>query len=368
MKKRILVFHPTIAPYRIDFFNDLYGAFDMRVCLLYRNLKSQSFDYEKIMDQLCFVPAYLKNILKIGKRSIYGGYWRQLRDFQPDIVVVGEFDLGTLAVLAYKYLFFKHFKIVSICDDSYNMVAEGNDFSFLHRLARKLVTPMLDDLVLVEPKVVKWYQDYYNKGFWFPIIKKDETARLMYERLTPRSIEVARKWNVNDKNVFLFVGRLINLKNVKTIIEAFSKINQKDNVLVIIGDGPEKSALQKQANALRSNIIFLGRLEGDELNLWYNIANCFILASYQEAFGAVTNEALLAGCWCLISNKAGSSCLIEEGVNGNTFDPMDVDDLARKMELSISHTNDVAWDIRNSRMLITYQERMHELIEHLENL
>lgn len=366
--KKLLIFHPTIAPYRVDFFNDLYGAFDTRVCLLYRNLKSQTFDYEKIMNQLCFVPTYLKKIRKIGKKTIYGGYWRQLRDFQPDIVVVGEFDLGTLAVLAFKYLFFKHFKIVSICDDSYNMVAEGNDFSFLHKLARKLVTPMLDDLVLVEPKVVEWYKVHYDKGFWFPIIKKDETARLMYERLMPQSIEAARKWSVNDKNVFLFVGRLINLKNVRTIIDAFSKLNQKDNVLVIIGDGSERSALQKQADALHANIIFLGRLEGDELNLWYNIADSFILASYQEPFGAVTNEALLAGCWCLISNKAGSSCLIEEGVNGNTFDPMDVDDLARKMELSLSHANGATLDKRNSRMLITYQKRMQELIEHLENL
>ena len=50
MKKRLLIFHPTIAPYRIDFFNDLYRAFDTRVCLQYWNLRDQTFDYEKIYE------------------------------------------------------------------------------------------------------------------------------------------------------------------------------------------------------------------------------------------------------------------------------------------------------------------------------
>ena len=45
---KLLVFHPTIAPYRIDFFNDLYAAFDTHVCLKYWNLRDQTLDYEKI--------------------------------------------------------------------------------------------------------------------------------------------------------------------------------------------------------------------------------------------------------------------------------------------------------------------------------
>ena len=32
---KLLIFHPTIAPYRIDFFNDLSRSFDSRICLKY---------------------------------------------------------------------------------------------------------------------------------------------------------------------------------------------------------------------------------------------------------------------------------------------------------------------------------------------
>lgn len=62
---------------------------------------------------------------------------------------------------------------------------------------------------------------------------------------------------------------------------------------------------------------------GHELYAWYNIAQLFVLASWQEAFGAVTNEALQGGCRCLISELAGSQCLIKEGINGCTFNPHD---------------------------------------------
>ena len=48
MKKKLLIFHPVIAPYRIDFFNEFSKHFDAEICLYWRNLKNQKFDYQKI--------------------------------------------------------------------------------------------------------------------------------------------------------------------------------------------------------------------------------------------------------------------------------------------------------------------------------
>lgn len=367
MKKKLLIFHRTIAPYRIDFFNSLYEEFDTRVCLMYRNLKSQKFDYDKIERQFIFSPFYLKE-RKLFGHTFYSGYWKYLKECNPDIVLVSEFDLGTLFVLLYKWLAGKHFKVVSICDDSYNMVAESNDFSWTHRLARKLLTPLLDDLILVEPRVVEWYKRHYGKGLWFPIIKKDDGARIMYERLLPKSLDTARKWGVVGLHVFLFVGRLVALKNVETAIRAFSKLDQLANVFVVVGDGPERERLERLADELKANVIFTGRLEGDSLNQWYNVSNCLVLPSYLEPFGAVTNEALLAGCRCLVSKKAGSSCLVEEGVNGYTFDPMNVEELKNKMEMLQFRLEGSNANLRANMMLSTYDNLMENLISHLYRL
>ena len=364
MKKRLLIFHPTIAPYRIDFFNDLYSAFDTLVCLQYWNLRDQTFDYNKIYAQFAFKPHYLKEIIKIGPRSLWGGFWKHLDEFDPDIVLVSEFNVTALMVLAHRFFKRKKYKVVSICDDSYNMVAEKNDFSRLHRMARRLVVPRLDNLILVEPKVTQWYQEHYNKGICFPIIKPEEKARKEYERVLPISKETVKQYCLKGKKVFLFVGRLVALKNVETIIRTFARLNQEENIFAVVGDGPERENLETLAKDLNVNVLFTGRLEGDALNVWYNIADAIVLASYQEAFGAVTNEALLAGCYALVSNKAGSACLVEEGVNGYTFSPMNVEELAQKMKdtsalLSTKEKN----GLKKNMMQISYADYMSNLIK-----
>ena len=117
------------------------------------------------------------------------------------------------------------------------------------------------------------------------------------------------------------------------------------------------------------NVIFTGRLEGDELYSWYNVATSFILASYKEAFGAVTNEALLAGCWAVISNKAGSQCLVNPGVNGDIFNPMDVEELHQKMQYVCENLTPVSKSIalRENGMQVRYKQMIEQLIKAIEN-
>lgn len=363
MKKKLLIFHPTIAPYRIDFFNDLYRAFDTRVCLQYWNLRDQTFDYEKIYAQFEFTPYYLKEWLRLGDRSIWGGIWKHLDEFQPDVVLVSEYGIVALMVLLHRLLKRKTYKVISICDDSYDMLAEKNEFSMLHRIARRTVVPGLDDLVLVEPKAAEWYLQRYGKGFCFPIIKQEDKARTDYARVLEDSKLLRKEYALKEKKVYLFVGRLIDLKNVETAIRAFARLNQNKYVFVIVGDGPERNKLETIAGDLMANVIFTGRLEGDTLNVWYNVADIFVLPSYREPFGAVTNEALLAGCYALVSNKAGSSCLIKEGINGFTFSPKDEKRLSSLMQdvshLPIEHDES---GLKKNKMLVSYDAYMQNML------
>ena len=80
----------------------------------------------------------------------------------------------------------------------------------------------------------------------------------------------------------------------------------------------------------------MGRKEGDELLAWYNIADIFVLPSVQEAFGAVTNEALLAGCYTFVSEKAGSSSIIHSGFNGEIFNPHSTIELTQLLKIQIN--------------------------------
>ena len=167
----------------------------------------------------------------------------------------------------------------------------------------------------------------------------------------------------------MFVGRLVALKNVASIIRSFSVIDQQKNKLVIVGDGPEMNHLKKMAEELGTDVLFTGRLEGEALNVWYDLADTLVLASYREPFGAVTNEALLAGCYVLVSNRAGSACLVEEGVNGYTFSPTNEQELAEKMmKVSSLPMNYDTNGLKKNLMRLSYRSCMNGLVGHLKHL
>ena len=78
-------------------------------------------------------------------------------------------------------------------------------------------------------------------------------------------------------------------------------------------------------------------------------------------------EALLAGCRCLISNKAGSCCLIEDGVNGYVFDPYHIDELTSYMLKikQIRMSKKISNGLRPSLMAIHYNDYMEQLIDNI---
>lgn len=363
--KRLLVFHPTVAPYRIDLFNDLCRAFEARVCLLRRGLLSQNFDYEQISRQFEFSPVYAPN----GKWATIKFFVSNIRAFKPDVVMVHEYGMSAITAILYKWLTRAKYRVVTMCDDSYDMVAHDNDFSLSHKIARRVLAPLVDDMVLVEPNVRDWYHHHYGKGVCFPIIRREDTIRNAYREALGISRSLVVQHGLQGKKVFLFVGRLVKLKNVYTLIRAFHDAALKDARLVVVGDGEEREALQGLAKDLGEEVIFTGRLEGAPLYAWYNVADCFVLPSTQEAFGAVTNEALVAGCKCLVSKLAGSQCLIENGKNGYTFDPHNEAELTERLrsidKMLAEHGMD---ELRGSEMRYDYSHYVQELAHKLDNI
>ena len=319
-----------LAPYRVDLYNYLYKNFNCDIYFQNRNLILQKFNVHDIRKDAIFPERYLET-KKIGGRKIITNIKNMIMEFHPKIIFTPEFSLITIQILILKKLLHANFKVVSICDDSLDMIC-GNDFSIFHKIARKVIVPMLDNLILANEETCLWYQKNYAKGLYFPIISDEKKMRAKYDQLLSLSQKIYEKESLVNKKVILFVGRLVGVKNVKTLINAYLNIKE-EAILVIIGDGEEKRVLQA-LSVDGNSIIFNGRLEGDELYAWYNIADICVLPSIKEPFGAVTNEALLAGCRCLVSEKAGSKCLIDEN-NGEIFDPYDMEALSRLLDVNL---------------------------------
>lgn len=358
----------NIAPYRVDTYNALYEHLDMLMCFYNRMGKAQNFDIDSLESQCAFRPTYLRGkTFGSDNRKFCFDLWSILRKEKPEIVIVPEFQISAIQVLLYRWLTRQNFKVVSMTDDSYDMIANKNDFTKLHAWLRNNFAKYFDDFIVVTPEVEKWYQEHYSKGIWMPIIMNDEKAVENYKRLLPKSKELAEMYGLIGKKILLYVGRLVSLKNLQRVIESFNKSNT-DSILVIVGEGPEREALEEYALNVDKKIIFTGRFDGDDLYAWYNLASVFILASYQEAFGAVTNEALLAGCRVIISNRCGSSCIVNDK-NGELIDPMDVDGIAAAIDRQffLSSTPNMQ-DVRKSLMNVKFEERFNNLVNKLKSV
>lgn len=70
MKKRAVIFHPAIAPYRIDFFNSLSETFDASFYFEFEDPLEQSFDKEKMRRRLAFMPMFCDLVLWCEKLKI----------------------------------------------------------------------------------------------------------------------------------------------------------------------------------------------------------------------------------------------------------------------------------------------------------
>ncbi|MDP4238371.1 MAG: glycosyltransferase family 4 protein [Bacteroidota bacterium] len=362
-----LFFRATLAPYRLDLYNALHTYLNMELYFYRRKDLSQDTNMELLEQQCEFTSHYLDGYeLGGSSRKLCKGIYRLLKSNKPDIVIVPEFQIVAIQVWICRFLLKKKFKIVSMCDDSNDMIVNRNNFTIIHEYARRILIPLLDDIIVVEPRVRDWYQQHYTKGIWFPIIRDENKEIKDYQRVIPLSNVLNEKYNLTGKKVVLFVGRLVALKNLSRFLTAVENLKE-DCAIIIVGSGEEEIPLKQQAKRINKTIIFTGRLEGDILRAWYNVSDVFVLLSVQEAFGAVTNEALLAGNYVLVSEKAGSNCLIEEHVNGYVVDPYNIDMITENLDRLLSNikSKNEHITLKPNLMKVSFNERVNNLIKAL---
>ncbi|WP_089649609.1 glycosyltransferase family 4 protein [Halobacterium hubeiense] len=134
----------------------------------------------------------------------------------------------------------------------------------------------------------------------------------------------------------LFAGRLIEDKRVDVLLDAFDAVDT-DATLGIIGDGPQRNALERQAATLDSagRVTFLGFL-GDYEDVLAHMrgARVFASPSTREGFGITYAEAMAAGCLVVGADHPNSAAdeVIQDG--GFLVEPT-VDALAETLERSL---------------------------------
>ena len=268
----------------------------------------------------------------IGQYRIARRLWAELNRISPEVVMVpGYYTLPGLASVFWARLHGKRAVLMSEStrqDHRRRRLLEGAKRAVLPRLFHagiaggKRQAAYLHDLGFAPAKIASLYDVVDNDYF-------AEQAAQWRHKTSPSALGLPSRY-------FLSVGRLAPEKNVDGLIRAFELYRKRGGTwsLVIVGDGPLASCLQRQVSeaGLRDSVIFTGLKDTRAMMPYYAFAGCFMLPSWREPWGLVANEAMSAGLPLMVSSRCGcADDLLEEGANGYVFDPGQTDRLAELM-------------------------------------
>ncbi len=133
-----------------------------------------------------------------------------------------------------------------------------------------------------------------------------------------------------DSLRFLSVGRLVHLKGYHFSLEAFSRVRKSfpEATYWLIGDGPERRRLEKQAERLRlgESVRFLGWLPRDQVLQLLAAGDLLLHPSLHDSGGWTCLEAMAAGCPVVCLNTGGPAVQVSEesGIRLPVINPQQV--------------------------------------------
>lgn len=122
----------------------------------------------------------------------------------------------------------------------------------------------------------------------------------------------------------IYVGQFIVRKNVVRMCRAFlNALGGSEWSFDLYGCGPLESELRELSAAAKSQIRVNAFLQPEELAKKYREARVFCLPSLEEHWGVVVHEAVLSGCYLMLSDRIGAREDFAERDNSIIFDPYD---------------------------------------------
>jgi glycosyltransferase involved in cell wall biosynthesis len=173
-------------------------------------------------------------------------------------------------------------------------------------LNRKIVQPVLDDAEII----VATTKSYAETS---PVLKN----YLHKIRIVPNAIDISLYHPAAEKeNYVVYAGRLVTYKGIETLLYAMKTVQAKENLrLLLVGDGHDRSHLEKMAAGLGVRVEFTGRVAYSRFIELISKAEMLVLptANRLEAFGIVLLEAMACETPVLAFDTPGVNEVALEG-------------------------------------------------------
>lgn len=224
-------------------------------------------------------------------------YWKLLeilKSLQPDVIYTTHDRVNILVALMKPFLpnktklFIRQTNVLSVYLEQHSFMKrliKKVVYGLTYNLANGIITQcgeMKEDLTAVLHRLKRPIYYIYNP-LNIEYIKCQMTKFNPYEN--------------KDQKVVVSAGRLVEQKDFKTLILAFSEVVKvyHNTILYILGDGSLKGDLEKLINSLnlKNSIILTGYVQNPYP--YYHYAKLFVLSSKYEGFPNVLLEALATG-------------------------------------------------------------------------
>ncbi len=265
------------------------------------------------------------------------GIVKAIKDFKPDLVhLQGKFFLGGISYRACRKMgiplmatnhfmpenFFHYTHLPRVCEPWFNKLCWNIVIDMLSHVD-KVTTPTQTAAALLHQVHLKKPVHVISCGVDLQRFRPNQDASLLRER-----------FQIPDKPILLYTGRLDKEKNVATVVRAFQRARQRvDTHLVIVGRGTERGALEELARSLavHQHITFTDYLSDAEYPQIHGLAHCFVNAGTAELQSIVALEAIASGLPIIGAHAMALPELIIPGKNGYLFAPNDIVALANHM-------------------------------------
>jgi glycosyltransferase involved in cell wall biosynthesis len=196
---------------------------------------------------------------------------------------------------------------------------------------------------------------------------------------TPDGPNLRAALGLEGKRIVLCVTRLVPIKNLPLLLEAIADVRRhaQDAVLVFVGEGPQRQALEAQASALgiAEAVIFAGYAAQEDTPSWYRTADVFALPSDFDNSPNVVLEAMAAGLPVVATDVGGlrdyiappdNGLLVPKGSRaGLAAALLEVLDDGPRAAAIGRHNRETAvtafsWTVSASRMLAVYERVVRE--------
>lgn len=182
-----------------------------------------------------------------------------------------------------------------------------------------------EELIVPTQKVANLMKNYGVKPDINVIPTGIDISRFRVKDTEGQKIKLKTSLGIPKENkVVLYLGRVSQEKNIEEVMHYLNYYMNNDSkvTFLVIGDGPYRNTLEKEARHLRYNkqMLFAGAKPWDEITHYYQIADVFVSASTSETQGLTYIEALASGIPIIARRDPCLDGVLVEGFNGYAFE------------------------------------------------